>query len=272
MITIKESKGLGGRILANRTVFITGSASGIGKVTARYLAERNYNVIINYRNSKNKAKALVNELETSFQNKFFAIQGDVAIKEDCLRMYKEIEQYCGGVDVLIHNAGPYLHERKKAADYSFSEWEYIINGNLNGPFYLTNLFLPYMRKNRWGRIITFGFDRAESAPAWKYRSAFAAAKSGLLSFTKTLSVEEAPNGITANMICPGDIQDLWKEKTIEEARGVIDQQTPIGRPGTGEDIARIVAFLCDEASDFVTGAVISATGAIDVLGKIKDPL
>ena len=250
-----------------RTVFITGGATGIGKSTARYLAKKNYNVIINYRRSREKALDLIKELQSNYSGLFFAVEGDVALKDDCVRMYREIADQCGGVDILVHNAGPYFHERKFSSEYSFEEWEYIINGNLNGPFYLTKLFLPYMRKNGWGRIITFGFDRAESAPAWVYRSAFAAAKSGLVSFTKTISLEEAANGITANMVCPGDIQDRWKEQDIEKSRGIKDPDTPIGRAGTGEDIARIIAFLCEEESDFITGAVISATGAKDVLAK-----
>ena len=128
-----------------------------------------------------------------------------------------------------------------------------------------------MRKNKWGRIITMGFDRVETAPGWIYRSAFAAAKTGLASLTRTIAIEEMMNGITANMVSPGDISTEWKEKTIEQAVSSHNGLTSVGRSGTGEDIARVISFLVDENSSFITGSIIPVTGGIDVLGKaLKD--
>lgn len=126
-----------------------------------------------------------------------------------------------------------------------------------------------MRENHWGRIINIGFDRAENSPGWKYRSAFAAAKTGLVSLTKTLAIEEAEHGITVNMICPGDISANFKEANIDDVREIKDNYTPVGRPGTGEDIARMIAFLCDKDSDFITGSIIQVTGGKDVLTKYR---
>ncbi len=154
------------------------------------------------------------------------------------------------------------------ADYEIKEWDYLINGNLNAVFYLSNLLIPYMRKQKWGRIITVGFDRVESAPGWIYRSAFAAAKSGLASLTKTIALEEAEHGITANMVCPGDIIGEWKEREIMESLKEKDDSVPVGRPGTGEDVSRVISFLADENSSFITGSVIPVTGGKDVLGKV----
>ncbi|MFT9598622.1 SDR family oxidoreductase, partial [Mesobacillus sp.] len=102
---------------------------------------------------------------------------------------------------------------------------------------------------------------------WIYRSAFAAAKSGLASLTKTLALEEAENGITANMVCPGDITGEWKERTISESLNSLDSSVPVGRPGTGEDISRVISFLSNEDSSFITGSIIPITGGKDVLGK-----
>ncbi len=81
-------------------------------------------------------------------------------------------------------------------------------------------------------------------------------------------MEEAANGITVNMVCPGDIVPEWKERPISDARGESDGSTPVGRPGTGEDLSRVIAFLCKEDSDFITGSVIPVTGGKDVLGKV----
>ncbi len=134
-------------------------------------------------------------------------------------------------------------------------------------FHMLKKVIPIMRKQQYGRIITYGFQGASNAPGWLYRSAYAAAKVGLVSLMKSIAVEEAENGITANMVCPGDITGEMKEATIAEARRVNDNKTPIGRSGTGEDIARTVLFLCDDNADMITGAVMEVTGAIDVIHR-----
>jgi len=250
-----------------KTALVTGGASGIGKKTAELLAENGYQLVINYRNSESEAKWLAKHLTDHYGTKNIAIQGDVASKEDCLRIVNESLSAYSSVDVLVHNAGPYIHERKKLTDYSFEEWDYLIQGNLTGVFYLSKLILPVMRKKCWGRIITLGFDRVESAPGWIYRSAFAAAKTGLASLTRSIALEEAEYGITANMICPGDITNEWKEKSIEESVASRSKKHTEKRQGTGEDIARVIKFLIDDKSDFITGSIIPVTGGVDVLGK-----
>lgn len=254
--------------MGRKTALITGGSKGIGKCTATILAERGYNVIINYRSSKEAAEKLVIELSEKFAIEAVVVQGDVSNKEDCERLMHQSVESLGGIDILIHNAGPYVPLRKTMAEYEWDEWQYMINGNLSSVFYLTKLAMPYMRAKKWGRIITFGYDRVETTPGWIYRSAFAAAKAGLASLTRTISIEEAKNGITANMICPGDIADRWKEETIANAKRQSSSIVPVGRPGTGEDLARVVSFLVSDNADFITGSMIPVTGGQDVLGKI----
>lgn len=254
-------------IVKKKTALITGGASGIGKKTAQLLAENGYQIVINYRKSESEAVFLVKQLNDHYGTKNIAIQGDVANKEDCIRIVNESLSAYSSVDVLVHNAGPYIHERKKLTDYSFEEWDYLIQGNLTAVFYLSKLIIPVMRKQSWGRIITLGFDRVETTPGWIYRSAFAAAKTGLASLTRTIAMEEAEHGITANMICPGDITKEWKEKSIKESISLSGEKHSVGRLGTGEDIARVIQFLIDEQSDFITGSIIPVTGGVDVLGK-----
>lgn len=251
-----------------KTALITGGATGIGRRTAFQLAEDGVHLVINYRKSKEKAESLANELTARYKTKNIAVSGDVTNPNDCQRVVSKSYSSFSSIDILIHNAGPYIHERKLMTEYTFDEWNYLINGNLNAVFYLSKLLIPNMRMNQWGRIITFGFDRVETAPGWIYRSAFAAAKSGVASLTKTLALEEAEHGITANMVCPGDIIGDWKEKAIYQAARLTDKNSPVGRPGTGEDIARVISFLIDEKSDFITGSIIPITGGKDVLGKV----
>ncbi|MDA8354350.1 MAG: SDR family oxidoreductase, partial [Firmicutes bacterium] len=134
---------------------------------------------------------------------------------------------------------------------------------LSGAFYCARETVPGMRRRGWGRIITFGFPEVETAPHWEGFSAYAAAKAGLVSLTRTLAREEAPHGITVNMVSPGDIRHPYKEAPIAAARGRREPKNPVGRPGTGEDLARVIRFLAEDDSDFVTGAVIPVTGGFD---------
>jgi 3-oxoacyl-[acyl-carrier protein] reductase len=254
--------------VSEKVAVITGGIKGIGKNTAQLLVESGMRVAVTYRKSSGEAEQLVKDLKKTHGIECMAIRADSANSDDCKDAVSQILDKFGCIDILIHNAGPYIHERKNMVDYTSSEWNYMINGNLNGLFYLAKEIIPYMREKRWGRVITFGFERSETAPGWIYRSAFAAAKSGLTSLTRTLALEEAANGITVNMVCPGDIIGSWKESGIELARKFIDESVPVGRPGTGEDIARVIAFLCEEKSDFITGTIIPVTGGKDVLGKI----
>lgn len=254
--------------MGNKTALITGGATGIGRRTALQLAAEGINLIINYRNSKIEAEELAADITKRYNTKNICIKGDITRYEDCENIVSQAMDIFSSIDIIVHNAGPYISERKKMVDYEIHEWNYLINGNLNAVFYLSNLLIPSMRKRNWGRIITVGFDRVESAPGWIYRSAFAAAKSGLASLTKTLALEEAEYGITVNMVCPGDIIGDWKEKAIEEARNQHDDSVPVGRPGTGEDISRVISFLANDHSSFITGSIIPITGGKEVLGKI----
>lgn len=254
--------------MKNKTALITGGAVGIGRRTAQQLAAEGINVIINYRSSKNEALELATYLTERYSTRNICIQGDITEYEACRKIVADALKEFPAIDIVVHNAGPYVSERKKMGEYGIDEWNYIINGNLNAVFYLSNLIIPSMRERKWGRIITVGFDRVESAPGWIYRSAFAAAKSGLASLTKTIALEEAENGITANMVCPGDIIGDWKEKAIEDSLHTVDPTVPVGRPGTGQDVSRVISFLANEQSSFITGSIIPITGGKDVLGKI----
>ncbi|NOU70520.1 SDR family oxidoreductase [Paenibacillus sp. LMG 31458] len=248
--------------LRGRTVLITGSAKGLGKMTAITLAQRGCQVAVNYVNSEKEASELVLRLE-DLGVRSVAVQGDVAKREDIIRMVEQTTSKLGPIDILVNNAGPFFRERRFFADYNVDEIEYLMRGNLLGVMELDHLVLPMMRERRWGRIIHFGFGKAAEARGWTHRAVYAAAKVGLVSFTKTLAEEEASHGITVNMICPGDIRGKNKERTMQEARLEVDGETPVGRPGTGEDVARVIDFLCLPASDFITGNIMDISGGLD---------
>lgn len=248
--------------LKRKVALVTGSAKGLGKMVALTLAEAGYDVAINYLHSKAEAMDLVARIER-MGVRGQAVQADITQKDQLANMVLQIEEKLGGIDILINNAGPFIRERRLFADYSSEDIHYLIQGNLLGVIELDHLVLGGMRDRCWGRIVHFGFGHAGEARGWPHRAVYAAAKVGLVSFTKTLAVEEAERGITVNMVCPGDIRGLYKEKRIAEVLDLKDQESPRGRPGTGEDVARVVAFLTETESDFITGNVIDVSGGLD---------
>lgn len=251
-----------------RHALITAGSKGLGKKVTEEFLQRGYSVTINYRKDIEAVENLKNTY-SHLSDRIFFVQGDVTKKEDLTNMIDLTIERFGRIDCLINNAGPYIFERKKLADYTDEEWYQMIEGNLSSVFHLFKKIIPIMRQQRYGRIITYGFQGAESSPGWLHRSAFSAAKVGLVSLTKSISIEEAEHGITANMICPGNIVGEMKEATIEQSRIMsdVESKTPIGRSGTGEDIARTVAFICDENSDMITGSIIEVTGGANVIHR-----
>jgi 3-oxoacyl-[acyl-carrier protein] reductase len=255
--------------LLGKTALVTGSAKGLGRRTALELASLGCDVAVNYVTSRAEAERVCEEI-SAMGRRAVALQADVAKAEEAERLVTETERRLGQIDILVNNAGPFIRERKRFADYTVEEIHYLMNGNLVGTMLLDHRVLPGMRKRQWGRIVHFGFGHAAEARSWPHRAVYAAAKVGLVSFTKTLAAEEACNGITVNMICPGDIRGDNKEKGIADVEGVEDEESPRGRPGTGEDVARVIGFLCLPESDFITGNSIDVSGGFDpIVSNIK---
>ncbi|PLT31014.1 SDR family oxidoreductase [Peribacillus deserti] len=249
-----------------RHAVITAGSKGLGKKVTEQFLQKGCSVTVNYRSDFTRIEELVKEWD-QYKDQLQFIQGDITKKEDIVHIVTQAMNRFGRIDYLINNAGPYIFERKKLVDYEDSEWHELIDGNLSSVFHFLKLTIPIMREQKFGRIITYGFQDAEHTPGWIYRSAFSAAKVGLVSLTRTIALEEAEYGITANMICPGDIVGEMKETDIEIARKIKDENTPIGRSGTGEDIARLIRFICEEDSEMITGSVISASGGVHVVNR-----
>ncbi|WP_332634433.1 SDR family oxidoreductase [Halalkalibacter flavus] len=251
-----------------RHAFITAGTKGLGVQVTESLLAKGYSVTVTFRSDQDVVRSL-EEKWKEYADLLQFVQADVTKKEDIQHAVDLAMDRFKRIDILINNAGPYVFERKKLVDYEESEWYEMIEGNLSAVYHLLRKVVPIMRNQNFGRIITYGFQGANSAPGWIYRSAYAAAKVGLVSLMKTVSIEEAEYGITANMVCPGNILGSMKEATIEEARQQQDSDTPIGRSGTGEDIARSILFLCDENADMVTGTVLEVTGGVDVIHRYR---
>lgn len=237
-------------------VMITSGAKGIGRVVTERLLQDGWNVSVLQRHPIEWAHDRLHMVETGLTDRRELMSGyDAAVSR------------FGEPDALILNAGPYIFERKPLVELSDEEWDEVLTGNLSASFWLMRRAIPAMRSKRFGRIITYGFPESATAPGWMHRSAFAAAKSGLVSLTKSVALEEAPFGITVNMVNPGNIVGSQKEMRIEQAE--FDDQTPVGRHGTGEDIARMITFLLADDSDMITGAVIDVTGGVNVVHQYR---
>jgi 3-oxoacyl-[acyl-carrier protein] reductase len=257
-------------LLQGKLACITGSAKGLGKMTALALADLGCDVAVNYVHSAEEAKALVAQLQAKGVRSI-AVQADIADRAQANRLIDTLEQSWGStVDILVNNAGPFIRERRFFDEYTQDEIDYLMRGNLLGVMELDHRVLLGMQRKRWGRIIHFGFGHAAEARGWPHRAVYAAAKVGLVSFTKTLAVEQASHGITVNMICPGDIRGANKEKTIDEVIHLVDEELPGVRPGSGEDIARVIAFLCMPQSDFITGNIMDVSGGFDPIRTLAD--
>lgn len=246
----------------SRTVLITGGARGLGRHMACTLAKEGFRVAFSYLNSKDEAGELVRKIGAD-GGEAVAVQADMAEAAGLATLVGQVEEKLGGVDILINNAGPFIRERRRLADYKPEEIRYLLDANLWSVMELNRLVIPGMRQRGFGRIVHFGYAGAAESRGWPQRAVYAAAKAGLVSLTKSLAVEEAPYGITVNMISPGDIKGDHKEKQIADVTGLQDPESPRLRPGTGEDIARVVAFLLREQSDYITGSVIDVTGGMD---------
>ena len=201
--------------------------------------------------------------------KSIAIKADIASEPELYSLVDQTEERLGSVDILVNNAGPFIRERRLFSEYSRDEIVHMVNGNLTGVMLLDHRVLPAMREKN-GAHHPLWFRACREARAWPQRSAYAAAKVGLVSFTKTLAVEEGPYGITVNMICPG-ISAVLTKKTIDEVSGIQDGLTPRGRSGSGEDVARVIEYLCLDKSDFITGNIMDISGGLDPIRPLIKP-
>ncbi|WP_425541949.1 SDR family oxidoreductase [Alkalibacillus silvisoli] len=231
-----------------------------------HFLNKGYSVTATYRHDQAKAEELLEEFpehKHQLHIEHLDTMNVSTINQAIDGAYKRF----GRIDCLISNAGPYIFERKKLFDYTEQEWHEMVRGNLDASFYLLKKCLPIMRSQQYGRIVFLGFQGVDHSSGWIYRSAFASAKVGLASLMKTVALEEAENKITANMVAPGKVIDEMKEANIVSSKKITTTETPIGRPGTGEDIARVVGYLSDEDSDMITGSVVEVTGGLDVIHR-----
>ena len=235
----------------NRTAVITGGAGRIGQATAEALAKQNVRLFLTDINMEllNSFAGKLREPGAEVHTLFMDVASKDSIRDAAEQILAEAD---GKVDILVNNAG--VWPAANILDCTDELWERILNLNLNSVFRVTKAFLPSMVKNQYGRIINLGSIAGEvGLPGL---CAYSSAKGGVILFTKTIAMELADQGITVNSVSPGMIAD-----TKMPCPG-----TWLGRTGTGDEIARAIAFLASDDSSFITGTDIPVDG-----GRILGP-
>jgi len=184
------------------------------------------------------------------------VKGNVGSFEDCDRAVRAVEAELGPVDVLVNNAG--ITRDGVFHKMSPAQWSDVIRVNMDSVFNMTRQVIEGMREREWGRIVNISSINGQKGQMGQTN--YAAAKAGMIGFTKALALENARKGVTVNCICPGYIDTEMVQAVPETVLASIIAQIPVGRLGRGEEIADMVAFLSGEHAGFVTGSTLSLNG------------
>jgi 3-oxoacyl-[acyl-carrier protein] reductase len=249
--------------LKRKKVLITGGSRGIGEACVKIFAEANAQVAFTYVKNKHKADEIVWLLKsTGSIVKAYCI--DLGIPEEIEKTHKSILKDFDGIDILVNNAG--IWKYGKIDEMTLQQWEETININLTAAFLFTKAVLPYMKKNRFGRIINISSTAGQRGEA--FYSHYAASKGGLISFTKSLAAELGEFNITVNSVAPGwvdtdMVSDVFSDKEYKEK---VRQGIPLKRIASPDDIAGPVLFLASNLANHITGEVLNVNGGSVLCG------
>lgn len=234
-----------------KSVLITGATRGIGRATAELFLKEGYKVLFIYSQSTKKAK------ELSAMGAF-GYRADLSKTEEIESVCDKILQEHGGVDVLINNAG--VAHFSLATDLTLEDWQRVRTVNLDAPLLLSKAFLPYMIKQKSGRIVNVSSMWGQVGASCEV--AYSAAKAGVIGLSKALAKEVGPSGITVNCICPGLIDTEMNGSLDEETVKSIEEETPLCRMGRPEEVAAACFFFASEKASFITGQVVGVNGGL----------
>lgn len=240
-----------------KTVLITGASRGIGAATALRLAKEGYRIMINYNRSKEKALRLQGEIRKMGVD-CLALQADVSQLSQVDEMFQIIEERFKGVDILINNAG--IDQYKLFQDISPKDWDRIFDVNVKGVYHTIHRALPYMLSKHHGKILNM--SSIWGVVGGSMETHYSATKGAINALTKALAAELGYSGITVNALAPGSIQTDMMGELSSENICQLEEDIPMGRLGTTEEIAELIAFLVSDKNSYMTGQVISPNGGM----------
>jgi 3-oxoacyl-[acyl-carrier protein] reductase len=243
---------------SGKVALVTGGARGIGRAAAVRLAQGGAKVAINYKGNADAAEEAKRLVEAA-GGTAATIQGDVSLEADVERLVKEALAFGEGrVDILVNNAG--ITRDDLLIRMTAEAWDAVLDLNLRGAFLVTRAVMRPMMKARYGRIVNVSSVAGVMGNAGQAN--YAAAKAGLIGFTKAVAREMAQRNVTCNAVAPGFIPTDLTNELLEKMQGSILPQIPLGRFGTVEDVAGAIAFLASDAASYITGQTLIVDGGM----------
>ncbi|RCX12694.1 3-oxoacyl-[acyl-carrier protein] reductase [Fontibacillus phaseoli] len=241
--------------IGDMTVLVTGASRGIGAQIALRFASVGMNVVIHYMNSHEAANEVARKC-LELGAKVYTVSADLRSKEQILRMKEKLESHGLRPDILVNNAG--ISHYGVLSDVEEEQWDDVMDVNLKSVFLCSQIFMPYMITQRFGRIINVSSIWGISGGSCEV--VYSAAKGGVNAFTKALAKELAPSGVSVNAVAPGAVKTEMMARFDAEELKQLEEEIPAGRLASPEEISSLVYFLALPESGYITGQIISPNG------------
>lgn len=245
--------------LDGRVAIVTGASRGIGAAVAQRLARDGAKVVVNYKQSADRAQAVV-EAINEVGGEAMPFKADVRDSSQVQEMVNAVIERWDKVDILVNNAG--VLKESLAFMIRDADWDEVVDTSLKGAFYCIKTVLRPMSRQKWGRIINISSDAGLMGDVM--RAHYCAAKAGLVGLTKAVAREVARQGITVNAIAPGVVETEMIAELSDAKREALLEMIPMRRFGTPDEIAHLIAFLCTDLAGYITGQVFVIDGGLNM--------